>query len=156
MRREVVLAWCALVIWASVIWGLGGEDFGTDSTSRFLRPLLEWLLPGLSAAGLDMAHLSIRKGFHAFEYGLLGLLALRAIGLTWPMPLARAALIAVASPSHWRRLTKPGKRHRGYAAERGPMCYLTWLTQARRLRSSASYPVGRRGSSLERETLEPA
>ena len=95
MRREVVLAWCALVIWASVIWGLGGEDFGTDSTSRFLRPLLEWLLPGLSAAGLDMAHLSIRKGFHAFEYGLLGLLALRAIQLTWPMPLARAALIAV-------------------------------------------------------------
>jgi VanZ family protein len=89
------LSWCALVIWAAVIWGLGGEDFGTDSTSRFIRPLLEWLLPGLSAAGLNIAHLSIRKGFHVFEYGLLGLLALRAIQLTWPMPLSRAALIAV-------------------------------------------------------------
>ena len=95
MRREVVLAWGVFAIWAAVIWGLGGEDFGTDSTSRFLRPLLEWLLPGLSAAGLDLAHLSIRKAFHAFEYGLLGLLALRALRLTWRMSLTRAALIAV-------------------------------------------------------------
>jgi len=95
MRGEVVLAWCALAIWAAVIWALGGENFGTDSTSRFLRPLIEWFLPGLSAAGLDLAHLSIRKGFHAFEYGLFGLLALRALRLTWRMPLARAAFIAV-------------------------------------------------------------
>ena len=27
MRRKVILTWLAVVTWAAVIWGLGGEDF---------------------------------------------------------------------------------------------------------------------------------
>ena len=73
MRRKVILTWLAVVTWAAVIWGLGGEDFANESTSRFIRPLLEWLFPNLSAGGLDLTHFVIRKGFHAFEYGLLAL-----------------------------------------------------------------------------------
>ena len=96
MRRKIILTWLAVVTWAAIIWGLGGEDFANESTSRFIRPLLEWLFPNLSAGGLDLTHFVIRKGFHAFEYGLLALLALRALLLTWPLSWARAGTVAVS------------------------------------------------------------
>lgn len=95
MRMEVILTWAALVAWTVLIWDLGGDRFSSGETSRFLRPLLEWLFPDLSPERLDVAHLAIRKGAHALEYGLHALLTLRAVLVTWALPVARGAALAV-------------------------------------------------------------
>ncbi len=95
MRGEGIATWGAVVAWTWVIWDLGGDDFSTESTSRILRPLLQWLLPGISAESLDTVHFVVRKGVHAFEYGMLALLALRALLFTWALPEAHAFVLAL-------------------------------------------------------------
>lgn len=54
--------------------GLGGADH----TSRFLGPLLRWLLPHAAPETLAEAHFLLRKAAHLAEYAVLALLALRA------------------------------------------------------------------------------
>ena len=95
MRGEGIATWGAVVAWTWVIWGLGGDDFSTESTSQILGPLLQWLFLGLSAESIDFVHDAVRKGFHAFEYGVLALLALRALLLTWALPVARRFALAL-------------------------------------------------------------
>lgn len=51
-----------------------------NETSRFIRPLLEFLFPSADAATLIFYHGLIRKAAHVFEYAVLGLLAYRAFG----------------------------------------------------------------------------
>lgn len=49
-----------------------------SETSRFIRPLLEWLFPTADADTLYLIHAAIRKLAHVFQYGVLCLVALRA------------------------------------------------------------------------------
>ncbi|MCZ6784519.1 MAG: VanZ family protein [Proteobacteria bacterium] len=96
MRGEAIATWGAVVAWTWLIWGLGGDDFSLASTSRILGPLLQWLFPGISPESLEIVHIAVRKGFHALEYAALALLALRALLLTWALPAARGAALALA------------------------------------------------------------
>lgn len=90
------MTWAAVVASTALIWSLGGDDFSSGATSRFLRPLLDWLFPGLSAEHRDAVHFAIRKGAHALEYGLHALLTLRAVLVTWGLPVQRGAILAIA------------------------------------------------------------
>ena len=49
-----------------------------NETSRFIRPLLEWLFPAADADTLYLYHAAIRKLAHVFQYGVLCLLAVNA------------------------------------------------------------------------------
>ncbi len=66
-----------------------------NETSRFIRPLLEFLFPNADAPTLTFYHGLIRKGAHVFEYAVLGLLAYRALGIATPRPII--ALIVVGA-----------------------------------------------------------
>lgn len=67
-----------LVVWTIVILGLGGPIGSMNETSRFVRPLLEFLFPASSAETLTLIHGYIRKSAHFVEYAVLGYFALRA------------------------------------------------------------------------------
>ena len=60
--------------------GLGASN----NTSRFLRPMLLWLMPHLSADTFEAIHTFVRKCAHATEYAVLALLLWRALRtLAW-------------------------------------------------------------------------
>ena len=62
-----------------VIFVLSSSLGGADHTSRFLGPLLRWLMPHAAPETLAQAHFLIRKAGHLTEYAVLALLALRAV-----------------------------------------------------------------------------
>ena len=70
-----------LVVWIIVILGLGGQFGSMNETSRFIRPLLEFLFPSALPETLTALHGGIRKFAHFAEYAVLGVLAFRAFSL---------------------------------------------------------------------------
>jgi VanZ family protein len=89
-------AWLAVAIWALLVLELGSESFSQASTSRFLAPLLRWLLPALSADGLTLLEHAIRKTAHLVEYALLAALGYRALRLSTGFGLAAQLLLVTA------------------------------------------------------------
>jgi VanZ family protein len=71
-------AWLLVLLWTGVLWWLGSESGSLNSTSRFLGPLLRWLLPDAPAATLASIHFLLRKGAHVGGYGVLAFLTWRA------------------------------------------------------------------------------
>lgn len=55
------------------------DSFSSDHTSRFITPILKFLAPHLSTAGLQFWHHVIRKAGHVTEYCVLGILIYRAL-----------------------------------------------------------------------------
>lgn len=72
-------AWLAVAAWVVVILSLGGDPLSLEQTSLLLEPLLAWLFPDLSAEGLYVVQLALRKTAHVTEYGVLAWLSLRAL-----------------------------------------------------------------------------
>lgn len=95
VRLSPARAWLWVGLWALLVWGLGGEDLSRDHTSRFLEPLIRWLLPGISESAADLLQFSIRKAIHLAEYGVLSFLILRALLIGRRTALPRAALGAL-------------------------------------------------------------
>jgi VanZ family protein len=71
--------WGPVILWAAAISGFSTSAFGSEHTSRFILPVLKWILPNASADTLAEIHHLIRKAGHLTEYFIFGLLALRAI-----------------------------------------------------------------------------
>lgn len=67
-----------MFVWVVVILGLGSGAGASNETSRFIKPLLEFLFPGASPETLTIYHGYIRKLAHPTVYGILALLAVRA------------------------------------------------------------------------------
>jgi VanZ family protein len=72
-------AWWPAIVWAVVISSFSTEAFTSEHTSRFIVPLLQWLLPRATPETLSLIHYVIRKCGHVTEYFLLSLLVLRGI-----------------------------------------------------------------------------
>jgi len=88
-------AWALLLLWTGAVWWLGGDGGAAPVTSRILSPLLAWLLPWAAPDSLSAAIVAIRKSAHLAVYGVLALLALRALGSAPALRGARAALGAM-------------------------------------------------------------
>ena len=76
-----------------------------SQTSRFIRPLLEFLFPAAPEETLQLYHGYIRKAAHFAEYAILAFLALRAFTLSssqillrlrYLVPIALVAMVASA------------------------------------------------------------
>ena len=72
-------AWLWVGLWGAFVWGLGGEDLSMDGTSRFLGPLIQWLLPNISQVDNELVQFYLRKRAHFAEYAVLAVLILRAL-----------------------------------------------------------------------------
>ena len=73
-----VLRYGPLLIWMIFISFASTAEFSSLNTSKFIRPLILWLLPNLTEVQLASVHFGIRKLGHFAEYGLLAYLASRA------------------------------------------------------------------------------
>jgi hypothetical protein len=60
------------------------DTFSAEKTGGLLEPILRWLIPTISAAGVEAVHVAIRKGMHVAEFALLAVLWYR--GLAWGRP----------------------------------------------------------------------
>jgi VanZ family protein len=81
LRRWVY--WLPAAAWMVTIF-VGSTGLLSDSrTSRFLAPLLRWLVPGIAEETVSRIVFAVRKCAHAGEYGLLAVLVLAALGGTF-------------------------------------------------------------------------
>jgi VanZ family protein len=78
-QSRVIRAWVAVILWAAMIWTLGGDSLSASSTAGVLRPLIEWFRPDFTPAEMYSLLVTIRKLSHVAEYGLLAMLVLRAL-----------------------------------------------------------------------------
>ena len=96
-RSVQIRSWGIVVLWAAVVWLAGSDAMSAHETSRFLGPLLDWLLPNLDAADRVLLLGLARKSAHVVEYAILAALLLRALLLSHQRTLARASLIALGA-----------------------------------------------------------
>ena len=82
----------------ALIFGGSGDTLSAAHTSRWLEPLLHWLLGGgVSAAGIEWAHFLVRKAGHVSEYAVLAVL------FRWALQLpTRPVAVTSSSPSGGR------------------------------------------------------
>ncbi len=76
-RRERILRYAPLFLWIGVIFYLSSTQGSMSNTSRFIRPLLEWIFPLAPEETLQIYHGYIRKFAHFAEYAVLGFFASR-------------------------------------------------------------------------------
>jgi VanZ family protein len=95
--------WLPVVVWMGLIFIGSGDELSNRHTSRFLGPLLHWLLPIFSDATVNALEYGIRKCGHVTEFGVLALLLWRALRRPvrndprpWSWLVARQALLLAA------------------------------------------------------------
>lgn len=71
--------WGPAILWAAVIWTFSTRAFSAEQTSRFIFPLLRWLLPHATTETLALLHGLLRKCGHLTEYFIFSLLVLRGV-----------------------------------------------------------------------------
>jgi VanZ family protein len=104
--RRQWLWWVAVGLWIAVILGFSSDRFSAESTSRYLAPLLGWILPSISAETRQSLLFLVRKGAHAFEYAVLAALAYRALcerSSRWRsagLALVLVGAVAIADETH--------------------------------------------------------
>lgn len=76
--RGRLIRYTPFVLWTGIVLAFSTGGASMSNTSRIIRPLLQFLFPGAPEATLIFYHGVIRKSAHFFEYGVLGLLAIRA------------------------------------------------------------------------------
>lgn len=67
-----------LILWIGIVLFASTGNASMSETSRFIRPLLEFLFPDSSSETLIVYHGYIRKLAHFTEYGILAFFAFRA------------------------------------------------------------------------------
>ncbi len=99
--RKIKIAWALVIGWSFVIvWILASEDFAFEDTRSWVDELIRFFVPKIKGYELYRLHTLIRKAAHMVEYGILALLALRALLLSiehdWLRPIGFALLYVFA------------------------------------------------------------
>jgi hypothetical protein len=109
-RYGPVLAWIALVSWAST------DVFGSDRTFRIIGPWLHRLFPEMSLETVLWLHVLIRKSAHVTEYAIFAWLVSRALVGSSRGYLRRAwfawscaLLVLMASTDEYHQSFVPGR-----------------------------------------------
>lgn len=75
--QSALREWIPVIAWGAIIFTLSTSAFSAANTARTIDPVLRWLLPGITASSIDVAHMLIRKTAHFTEYGVLFWLLVR-------------------------------------------------------------------------------
>ena len=79
--RALLTRWLPVLIWATLIFIGSSDVLAARHTSRFIVPLLRWLLgANFTPERAEFYHHLIRKGGHLSEYAVLCVLLWRALG----------------------------------------------------------------------------
>jgi VanZ family protein len=76
--RGLIIPYAPLILWIGVIAFMSSGQASMSQTSRFIRPLLEFLFPTTPEETLQIYHGYIRKLAHLTEYAILAYWASRA------------------------------------------------------------------------------
>jgi len=109
--------WLPALAWALFIFGTSTAAFSSPHTSRFIIPLLRWLLPGADEVTLELLHELARKCVHFVNYFVLSLLLFRAVRAphrSWALRWAAVALLLASA------YAASDEYHQFFAAGRGP------------------------------------
>jgi VanZ family protein len=71
--------WGPLVVWLAAIFFFSTGAASAHHTSRFIEPLIRWFAPDAPYPVVYGIHVAVRKSGHVAEYGLLAMLAYRAV-----------------------------------------------------------------------------
>lgn len=71
--------WLPVVVLMVIIFSASADRSSFEHSSRFIEPLVRWLLPGGSEATIRLGVLTVRKTAHFVEYFVLTILAWRAL-----------------------------------------------------------------------------
>lgn len=88
-RRERFFRYAPLILWIGVIFFLSSNAGSMSNTSRFVRPLLEFLFPNAPEEVLLVYHGYVRKAAHVAEYAILAFWASRAFSTSAIISLRR-------------------------------------------------------------------
>ncbi len=81
--------WFPVIAWGILISVLSTSAFSADNTARFINPILQWLVPGITASSMSVCNFLVRKSAHFTEYAALFWLLVRG-------PMARRPYAALA------------------------------------------------------------
>lgn len=143
--RRRLTAYAPLLIWVVIVLGLGSGMGAMNETSRFIRPLLEFLFPDALPETLTFYHGYIRKFAHFVEYAVLAFLAYRAFTPWRPFlaALILVVVVAVADETNQSFMdTRTGSAYDVLLDVFGGAAMLTaiWLVARRRLPKAADMP----------------
>lgn len=88
--RGCLSRYVPVLFWIGVIFYLSGGGGSFSESSRFIRPILEFLFPGADPATISLYHQIVRKLAHPVVYAILGLLSARAFAYS-SKPILRSA-----------------------------------------------------------------
>ncbi len=77
-RFVALRRWLPVLFWAGLIFWGSTDALSVPHTSRFLRPFLLWIDPGMSPEAVASVQIAIRKAGHMCEYAVLAVLVWRA------------------------------------------------------------------------------
>jgi VanZ family protein len=78
VRHNRFFRYAPFLLWIGFIFFMSSNSGSMTNTSRFIRPLLEFLFPNSPAETLDVYHGYVRKLAHFTEYAILAFWASRA------------------------------------------------------------------------------
>jgi VanZ family protein len=84
VKKLVVEYWLPIIVWLIAMFVFSTDMMSSSETSRFIVPILRFLFPGLSPAGITFWHGVIRKLAHVTEYFILATFVYRALKFERP------------------------------------------------------------------------
>jgi len=100
--------WIPVLVWGAVIFTLSTSAFSAINTVKVIDPIIRFLIPGLSAASVDVCHMLIRKAAHFTEYGILFWLLVRGPMVRRPY-LALMLCVVYALTDEGHQVFVPGR-----------------------------------------------
>lgn len=71
--------WLPVIAWIGVIFVGSGDLMSAEHTSRFIGPVMRWLIPDIAPETIGLIQFCIRKAAHLIEYAILVALLWRAL-----------------------------------------------------------------------------
>ena len=96
ITRTSAAIWLLAVLWTGLVLWAGSDSYSAAETSRYLLPLVRWLLPDANFRTHWEVIVAVRKAAHLIEYGILAWLTWLALFSTWRRGLFRFAGLALA------------------------------------------------------------